>query len=123
LLLITRSTSVEKLREKLVRTVPSQILESAGARRSHPRTMSRVVATPAAPPTDRAQPPVLCCDRRSLGIHVASAEVMDGAFTASLAHPARATRSRRRAGHPMSSPPYVSHTSPGATAHTVTSQS
>jgi hypothetical protein len=46
---------------------------------------------------------------RSHGNHAASAGALGGASTTFLTHPARATRSRRRAGHPMPTPPYRPH--------------
>jgi hypothetical protein len=92
------------------------MLQAADARRSRPRATSRAVAMPAAPPTHRAQPPVPCCDRRSHGLHVASAEALDGAFTAFLPHSPRATRlapmgwpRRPCRSPPTASPPYRAH--------------
>jgi hypothetical protein len=93
---------------------PSRLLQVSSIPRSRPRATSRAVATRAAPPTHRAQLPVPCCDRRSHGLHAASAGALDDAFTAFLTHPARATRTpaalpghwcrRRTPSHAAASP-------------------
>jgi hypothetical protein len=70
--------------------------------------MSHTVATPAALPTVRAQPPVPCCDRRSHGLHAASAEALDDTFTTFLNHPARITRTP--AVRRLTLPPSHAHT-------------
>jgi hypothetical protein len=67
LLLITRPTSVEKFEEKLVQTVPSQILRVTSATRSRPRATSCAWPRQAAPPADRARLSEHRCDRQSQG--------------------------------------------------------
>jgi hypothetical protein len=67
LLLITQPTSVEKFEEKLVQTVPSQILRDTSATLSCPRATSCAWPRQAALPADRARLPEHRCDRRSQG--------------------------------------------------------